>query len=550
MPSSLLSRDEGNRSGSEVPAISARNFSKTFSGRTVLRSVDLDVLPGEVHGLVGQNGSGKSTFIKILAGYHSPDPGASLEVRGEAVSLPLDPGDPRSLGMSFVHQDLGLADTMSIVDNLCVGRYEAGFAWRIPWRQERARVAAALARFGLSVSPDTKISDLRDVERAMVAILRAVDQLAVDEGIQHGLLVLDEPTAYLPRDGVDRLFMTIRKAAAVGVGVLFVTHRLEEVQALTDRVSILRDGSLVETASTAALSERDLIQRILGRTLDELYPGSHEPQRDLALSVRNVSGRIVQDFSVDVARGEVVGLTGLLGMGHDHVLYHLLGAERALGGSMSLGSKIHDLRHMQPRKAMAAGIALLPGNRLRDGSAPPATVTENVTLATVRSYFLRGVLRRRRERRTVQKILTKFDVQPPEPGRIFATLSGGNQQKALVGKWFQIEPSVLLLHEPTQGVDVGARGQIFGHIQDAAKAGMSFILASTEHEDLAHLCDRVIIFRNGIAVAELQGDSLTHERIVEQCFLDERRPSEASGDLTKSSLADQKSQSSRASGTE
>ena len=535
MPSPLLSRGEGTCSSSEAPAISVRNFSKTFSGRTVLRSVDLDVLPGEVHGLVGQNGSGKSTFIKILAGYHSPDPGAALDVRGETVSLPLDPGDPRSLGMSFVHQDLGLAETMSVVDNLRVGRYETGFAWRIPWRRERARVAAALTRFGLSVSPDTQISDLRDVERATVAILRAVDQLTVDEGVQQGLLVLDEPTAYLPRDGVDRLFATIREAAAMGVGVLFVTHRLEEVQALTDRVSILRDGNLVETAATAALSERELIQRILGRTLEELYPGSHDPQRDLALSAQNVSGPVVQDFSLDVARGEVVGLTGLLGMGHDHVLYHLFGAERALGGSISLDGKTHDLRDMYPRKAMAAGIALLPGNRQRDGSAPPATVTENVTLATVRSYFLHGVLRRRRERRDVQKVLTKFDVQPPEPGRTFATLSGGNQQKALVGKWFQIEPSVLLLHEPTQGVDIGARGQIFGHIQDAAKAGMSLILASTEHEDLAHLCDRVIIFRNGAAVAELQGDSLTHERIVEQCFLDERRPSEASGDSVSSS---------------
>ena len=204
----------------------------------MLADVDLDVLPGQIHGLLGQNGSGKSTFIKILAGYHHPDEGAKLEVRGEPVHLPLQPTDPRHVGFSFVHQDLGLIERASVLENMRIGRYEAGFAWRISWRRERKLVRDALERIGLEIDPQTSVSDLRPVDRATVAIMRALEQL---RRAPRGLLVLDEPTAYLPRDGVDRLFRAVREVANQGHGILFVTHRLEEVQEITDHVTILRD---------------------------------------------------------------------------------------------------------------------------------------------------------------------------------------------------------------------------------------------------------------------------------------------------------------------
>ena len=500
--------------------LSARGVSKTFSGRTVLRDLDIDISPGEVHGLLGQNGSGKSTFIKILAGFHAPDDGASLEIAGRPVPLPLDPGQPHLLGLSFVHQDLGLVPEMTVLENLRIRSFQTGVAWRIQWRRERRYVRVALDRFGLEhVSPRAEIGTLRDVERAMIAIVRALEQL---EGQTGGLLVLDEPTAYLPRDGVDRLFDAVRTVAAAGHGVLFVTHRLEEVRALTDRVTILRDGAHVETADTSSLTERDLIERILGRSLGELYPSAHHMRGELALSVDGLSGSVVRSLSLQLRRGEIVGLTGLLGMGQEQVPHLLFGSQRASAGRLELGQRRLDVMRMSPRRAIGEGIALLPANRLREGAAQAATVTENVTLPTLPAYFSRGLLNHRRERRNVAAMMREFQVVPPEPRRVFAKLSGGNQQKALLAKWFATRPRIFLLHEPTQGVDIGAKQQIFAQIRDVAEAGGAVIIASVEYEDLAHLCDRVLVFRDGEVVAELSGADLTEHRIVEQCFASER----------------------------
>jgi ribose transport system ATP-binding protein len=500
--------------------LSARSVSKTFSGKTVLRDLDLEVRPGQVHGLLGQNGSGKSTFIKILAGFHAPDDGASLEIAGKPVALPLDPSEPHLLGLSFVHQDLGLVPEMTVLENLRIRSFETGLGWRIRWRRERRHVREALDRFGLEhVSPRAEIATLRDVERAMVAIVRALEQL---KGHTGGLLVLDEPTAYLPRDGVDRLFHAVRTVAAAGHGVLFVTHRLEEVRALTDRVTILRDGAHVETADTASLTERDLIERILGRSLGELYPSAHHMRGDIALSVDGVAGSVVRSFSLRLHHGEIVGLTGLLGMGQEQVPHLLFGSQPATAGRLELAGRPLDLARMSPRRAIAEGIALLPANRLREGAAQAATVTENVTLPTLPVYFRRGLLNHRRERREVAAKMREFQVVPPEPRRVFAKLSGGNQQKALLAKWFATRPRIFLLHEPTQGVDIGAKQQIFARIRDVAEAGGAVVIASVEYEDLAHLCDRVLVFRDGEVVAELRGADLVEHRIVEQCFASER----------------------------
>ena len=499
------------------PVLSARGFSKTFSGKTVLRGLDLDVYPGEIHGLLGQNGSGKSTFIKILSGYHSPDDGASLAIAGRPVSLPLDPREPHLLGLSFVHQDLGLVPEMTVLENLRVGSYETGFGWRIRWRRERQYVRDALQQFGLGhISPQAEVRTLREVERAMVAIVRALERL---KGMSQGVLVLDEPTAYLPRDGVERLFAAVRSVAASGFGVLFVTHRLEEVRAHTDRVTILRDGVRVESAATAGLSERELIERILGRALGELYPTPHQMQGEVALSAAGVGGSLVRSFSLRLHRGEIVGLTGLLGMGQEQVPHLLFGSQRARTGELELGGRRYDLRRMSPRRAIDAGIALLPANRLREGAAQAASVTENVTLPTVEAYFSNGVLHHRRERRAVAERLREFQVVPPEPGRVFAKLSGGNQQKALLAKWFQTDPRLLLLDEPTQGVDVGARQQIYELIRTAARErGVHVVCASSDYEQLASLCDRVIVFGRGRVWRQLVGSGVTKDRIIEQSY--------------------------------
>ncbi|MBS1861409.1 MAG: sugar ABC transporter ATP-binding protein [Actinobacteria bacterium] len=498
--------------------LSARKMSKQFGPRKVLRDVDLDLRGGEVHGLLGQNGSGKSTLVKILAGYHAPEPGAELEIGGQAVDLPLSAGDAVEHGLAVVHQDLALAPSLSILENLRIGRYQTKAGWRIPWRDEARRARAALSSFGLDVSPYKSVEDLREVERAIVAIVRALEQL---EGVDEGALILDEPTAYLPRDGVEHLFAAIHEVTGRGFGVLLVTHRLEEVTALADRVTVLRNGARVATAEVSGLDEDGLVELIVGRALEELFPPAHHPESEVVLEVEDLQGSdLTAPFSLQVRRSEIVGLTGLVGTGYERALYMMAGAERASAGKLRLGGATHDAARLDPRRALAAGLALLPANRLVNGGAGEATLTENVTLPTLPSFVSKTRLQKAKERRATHALLRDFSVEPPNPDLPLASLSGGNQQKALMAKWFSTGPQALLMHEPTQGVDVGARRQLFRRIRDLAEEGTPVVMASAEYGELAQMCDRVFVFRDGRVVSVLSGNDLTEDRIVQQCLLD------------------------------
>jgi ribose transport system ATP-binding protein len=492
--------------------LEARRIGKTFAGKTVLDGLDLELRTGEVHALLGENGSGKSTFIKILSGFHFPDQGGELYVRGEPVRLPMRITDPAELGIGFVHQDLALFEGGTVLESVRVGRYSTGGGWRIPWRRERRHVARALSDFGLDIDPRTPISQLGPIERAMVAIVRALDQL---HGREEAVLVLDEPTVYLPTDGVDRLFAAVREVASQGIGVLFVTHRLEEVQAVTDRVTVLRDGRRVHVGPTAALTQDQLIQTILGFELKELYPTAHSSAGATALSATEVGGEVLDDLSLELHAGEIVGVTGLAGMGFDEVPYVLFGASEHARGTIRIGDRELDLERLGPREAVQLGLALLPANRARDGAVPTATAAENMTLVSLSRFYEKGRLRHGRERAEAESLMEEFDVRPRRPRLRFENFSGGNQQKALLAKWLVRKPSVLLMHEPTQGVDIGARRDIFAKIRAAADAGAATLIASAEYEDLANLCDRVLVFRRGRVVGELAHENLTHQRLLD-----------------------------------
>jgi ribose transport system ATP-binding protein len=499
-----------------APLLEVRNVSKTFGGRTVLRDVNLTVRRGDVHGLLGANGSGKSTLIKILAGFHHPDVGAEVEVDGETRHFPLGRSD--GVGLSFVHQDLALVGDATIAENLRLGRYETGVGWRVSWRSERRKVAESLRRFGIQARPDTLAGELRPVEQALVAILRALEELRTHKG---GILVLDEPTAYLPRDGVELLFDAVREVAALGFGVLFVSHRLDEVRSLTNRVSVLRDGALVASAETASLTEQDMVNSIVGFELDELYPEAEpRPVTEQVLGVRSLEGRVVSDVSFELRRGEIVGITGLVGMGWEEVPYLLFGAERPSAGSVAICGVETTAGTLNPGRALAQGLALLPADRRRDSGLADASATENFTLATLGRYFVSGRLRTKLEKRHASQKMKEFQVSPLEPDAALGTFSGGNQQKLLMAKWLETTPEVLMLHEPTQGVDVGARKHIFSRIQHAAAEGSAVLLATAEYEDIAHLCDRVLVFRHGRISAELKGAMITQDRILDHCYRD------------------------------
>ena len=504
--------------------VDVRGLSKSFGRTRALDAVDLTVAPGEIHGLLGQNGSGKSTLIKILSGYHAPDAG-ELWVNGAPAALPLPPGGARELGIAFVHQDLALAESLSVLHNLRVGRYARGPLRAIPWRKERAQVRAMLDRVGLDLDPEQPVSTLRDVDRALLAIVRAVWD--IEQVGERGLLVLDEPTVYLPRDSINRLFEVMRDIAASGKGILFVSHQLGEVQAITDRITVLRDGAVVGERITEQVAEDELVDLIVGRKVGTLYPEEREGRRPAKrlLAVSELSGGLISDLSFDIDAGEILGVTGLVGMGFEDVPYLLFGARAATGGRIQhADGAAYPTHRASPRLSLAKGMILVPANRLRDGVATDLTVAENVRQPVLGDEARYGVLRLGRLRARVREVLTGYAVNPPDPDAPIGRLSGGNQQKAVIGKWFQIEPRILLLHEPTQGVDVGARKQIFGYIRQAADAGNAILLASSEHEDLANLCDRVLVIRNGRVTAALAGAELTAERILDESF--RARPSD------------------------
>ena len=510
--------------GAQPPALAASGLSKSFGGARALDDVSLSILPGEVHGLLGENGSGKSTLIKILAGYHAPDHGGQLSVHGREVHLPLDPGRFRELGLSFVHQDLGLVPSLSVLENLRIDRIaQPRNRWYVSWRRERALARALFAEYGVSIDPGARVGELPQVQRALLAIVRAVAAMR-GEGAerQHGVLVLDEPTVFLPRADIEHLFALVREIAATGSSVLFVSHDLDEVREITDRVTVLRDGRVHGTVETARTSEAELVELIIGRRLEALAapaaaagppaPVTHR------VSLRGLTGAPLSDVSLDVRGGEVLGLTGLVGSGFDDLPYFLFGARQAQAGELEIDGRRHQLASLTPSRAIAAGIALLPGDRQGEGSAGSLSVLDNLTIGALSEYFNHAWLERRRMRREARPLLNAFDVRPNEPAMTYGSLSGGNQQKVLLAKWMRPEPALLVLHEPTQGVDIGAREQIFSIIREAAERGMSVLCASSDHEQLALVCDRVVVFGRGRPVRELTGSDLTKERIAEQCY--------------------------------
>jgi ribose transport system ATP-binding protein len=503
-----------------VPALALRSVAKGFGGIQALRGVDFSVLPGEIHGLLGENGSGKSTLIKILVGYHAPDAG-ELDVNGEAVRLPLHPGQFRSLGLAFVHQDLGLISTLSVLENLRIGELATGdHRWHISWSSERRKALETFAEYGVTLDPGARVGDLPPFERALLAIVRAVEGLPLKEdGRREGVLFLDEPTVFLPQASQQRLFTLLRGIALHGAGVVFVSHNLDEVLEITDRITVLRDGRVVGTVDTRGTSEPELVEMIIGRRLEVLTALRRDMEgRETEISIDGLSGEVVSDFSAGLSRGEVLGVTGLAGSGFEELPYLLIGAVDSQSGTLKIDGKAYDLPSMTPARAIAAGLALVPADRPRDASIGSISIKDNVLLQRLNSYFRRFILDRRRMTRDSHALMKQFDVRPADPHLNYSSLSGGNQQKAVLAKWLQTTPSLFLLHEPTQGVDVGSRQQIFGLIREAASNGMSVIVASTDYEQLEAICDRVLVLGRGRVVQELSGEALTRHRIAEQCF--------------------------------
>lgn len=505
------------------PVLRLSDIAKTFGGARALNGVSFEVLPGEVHGLLGKNGSGKSTLVKILAGYHAPDPGGRMEFNGEEVALPLRPGDFRRLGMSFVHQNLGLVPSLTVLENLRISDLTSVTRGVISWSRERQLARDALARFDLALDPDERIDRLSAVDKALLAIVRAFEDIrtARERTGLPGLVLLDEPTPFLPREGVEKLFGLVRSIASHGSSVIFISHDIDEVMTITDRATVLRDGNLAGRLVTNSASHDEVVEMIVGRKLARIAPvrSATETNRPILARLDNVSAPQLKPTSITIGKGEILGLTGLIGSGYEQLPYLAFGARPASSGTLTIeGSASIPLADLSPRRAIDLALALLPGDRQGASGVDSLPIVDNMFLPDIERFFVGGFLRNGRMKREAKALGAAFEVRPNDPLKKLSALSGGNAQKVLIARWMNRKPRLLLLDEPTQGVDVGTRQHIFAALRAAAAEGMSVVCASSDAEQLAEICDRVLVFARGAICEEIEGDQISKEGIAEACY--------------------------------
>ena len=505
----------------EPPPLAVRGLSKTFTGTAALTSLDLIVAAGEVHALLGENGSGKSTVIKILSGYHQPDPGGDVLVRGQALEF----GSPESSyarGCRFVHQDLGLIDSSSIADNLA---FVAGFPSRwgtVRRRDLRSSARRDLARVGLDLDPKRLVATLSPAERTGVAVARALRE---DPTTPVALLVLDEPTATLPDREVERLLTIVRTVASSGVGVLYVTHRLDEVFEVADRITVLRDGHRVAQLPVSEVDRSGLVTLLVGSELDDVHAASAQLplEHDAPLLVaEDIVADTIGGVSLQVRPGDVLGIAGITGSGRESLLPVLFGATPRQAGTVHIAGTA--LPASRPARSMKAGIAYLPADRKARGAFLDLTTRENVSVSDLRPLWRWPALSGKRERAEVGDWIRRLGVRPAAAARMpLSALSGGNQQKVLFAKWLRRAPTVLLIDEPTQGVDVGAKADLHLEILRAAREGAGVAISSSDTDELAALCHRVLVLREGRVAAHLTGSRVTAAEISRACLANHDR---------------------------
>ncbi|HWA86210.1 MAG TPA: sugar ABC transporter ATP-binding protein [Opitutus sp.] len=478
------------------PLFAFKAVRKSFGAVRALRGVDFAVHAGEVHALLGENGAGKSTLIKIATGAHEPDDG-SIEIAGEPVSG-LDPAEARRRGIACIYQQPALFPDLSVAENIAL-RLEPAGAWRaIDWRERRRQAAMWLERVGAAIDPEAEVRGLSMPQQQLVEIACAI-------GAGARLVIMDEPTASLTRREQEQLYAIVRELRAGGVGVVYISHRLEEIFALADRVTVLRDGESVGTSAVGDIDEAGLIRLMVGREINQLYPAARAGAGETVLTVRDLGGAAagIDGVSLELRRGEVLGLAGLVGAGRTELARVLFGLAHADRGEIRLDGEAVALR--SPREAIAHGIAYVPEDRRRHGVILELPVEENISLALHPRIFRGGWLWRGAERLLAEEFIARLGVKTAGPAAAAGTLSGGNQQKVALARWLATEPRVLILDEPTQGVDVGAKSEIHRLIRELAEQGLAVILISSDLPEIIGMSDRIGVMRGGRLAAMLPG---------------------------------------------
>lgn len=508
---------------SRVDGLALRNITKVFGQTRALTAVDIDIEYGRVLGLLGHNGSGKSTLFKILAGVYEPDAG-SLSVDGRDIPLPLTGVGAAEIGLTFVHQDPVMLPELSVAENLFLERMSAAKRRPVSWSKLRTAARKTMHEFGLNIDVDVAVAKLGSGQRAQLAIARAAGQARERSRDGKAFLMLDEPTVFLSQAERSSLFTLIRSLADSGVGVVLVSHDLSDIKAVTDRVCVLRDGRVSALRTTTDTDKRQLVSDIVGDHRDvtaAARAGRTEGQaeRNRVVTVRKMTGHGLREIDLTLHRGEIVGLTGLVGAGYSNILYLLYGAKRSTSGQLNFDGDEYALRTATPQKSISGGMVFVPGHRLKEGLIGTLPACENLAMPILGRFQRRGHVNAAAIAKNFDVATEHFSIRPPIATQPAGEFSGGNQQKILMAKWLQTDPKVVLVDEPTQGVDVGARQEILGRLRQLADSGQSgVVVASSDYEQLAEICDRVLIVAHGSVVGELAGGDVSAGLISAACL--------------------------------
>ena len=486
------------------PIVELSGIAKHFGGVQALRGVDFRLFPGEVHALVGENGAGKSTLVKILAGIYRPDAGG-VKVGGEVVEL-RSPKQAQALGIAVVQQEPMLFPDLDVAENVFMGRHPRDRFGRVDWKRMHREVNQLLASLDVSLSSHTPLQGLSVAEQQLVEIAKALS-------MQARVLVLDEPTAALSAHEVEELFAIVKQLRERGVAILFVSHRLEEVFKIADRLTVFRDGAHIITAPVSEMNTEEIIKHMVGRELSNLFPKSEAEIGEVVLEVRHLTrAGVFAGVSFQLRRGEILGLAGLVGAGRTEVARVLFGIDRAESGEIWLkGKKVH-IR--SPQHAMDNGIAYVPEDRHQQGLIMNFSIAANVTLPILQQVSRLGLIYPRREQKIAAEYSRQLRVRSTGVEQLVNTLSGGNQQKVVLSKWLATNPSVLILDEPTRGIDVGAKAEVHRIISDLAGSGLAIILISSELPEVLAMADQVIVLHEGRVTGAFARSEATQERVM------------------------------------
>jgi ribose transport system ATP-binding protein len=488
--------------GTKELVVRLRGVSKEFPGVKAVDRVDLEILPGEVHALAGENGAGKSTLMKILSQVERPTEG-ELQISGEKVAFH-GPGYAQSLGVAMVYQEFALAPHLSVAENLFLGREpaRAGFINR---RSEKEKAGELLGRVGLEIDSNRLVSGLTVAEQQRLEIAKAL-------AIEAKVLILDEPTATLAEREIEGLFEVMREMASRGIAILYISHRLDEIFRIADRVTVMRDGKVMETKPTSELTEEELVNLMVGREVGNLYPKPEAEIGEVLLRVEGISREgVLKDCSFEVRSGEILGFAGLVGAGRTELARAVFGADPVDSGRVELEGR--EIQVKSPQAAIAAGIGYLTEDRKGAGLALQLGIDHNITLANV-PVAMAGFLDLGTEQRVARDWSEQLDIQAPTIKRKVQVLSGGNQQKVVVAKWLETHARALFFDEPSRGIDVGAKAEMFGLIGDLAKEGRGIVLISSYLPELLNMCDRILVMRDGRVAGVLEREEFSEERIV------------------------------------